>query len=285
MLKKRTWTSIFVLGVLVIAANDSEGQAITRTNGGHASAYNADKSHINFEVASIKRSDPKQEIQILNALLTYPGGRMVARGATLEYLLTEAYSLQRFQLVGGPSWLHETRFEIEAKPPADVAARFINVPNPKNPPPDELRQMLCNLLTERFRLKLHFEQSEGNIYELVRGRGPLHLNPSKDKNEYPWAGSLEGGNPNGDGLRGMNISMSNLASRVSFWLSTPVVDHTGLSGAYDFQVVLGSDEDASNFGVQNSILESVKELGLELKKSKGLVQRLVVVQASLPTDN
>ena len=236
-------------------------------------------------MASIKNSDPKQRIQILNALLTYPGGRIVARGATLKFLFMEAYNLQSFQIAGGPRWINETQFEIEAKPPAEVASRFAEVLNPKNPPPDELRQMLRNLLTKRFQVKLHFEQSEGQIYELVRGRGPLRLNPSKDRNEYPWAGSVEGGSPNGDGLRGTNISMSNLASRLSSWFSTPVVDHTGLSDSYDFQVVLDSGEDVSNFDVQSDILKSVKELGLQLKKSKGLVQRLVVDQASLPTEN
>jgi uncharacterized protein (TIGR03435 family) len=165
-----------------------------------------------------------------------------------------------------------------------MASEFTNISNSKTPP-DKVRLMLRNLLTDRFQLDVHFEQSEGRIYELVRGRGPLRLSPSKDKNEYPWAGSVEGGAPNGDGLRGTNISMPGLASRLSSWFSFTVVDHTGLSGSYDFQATFSSDEHASPLDVQNSILESVKELGLELRKSVGVIQKLVVARASLPSEN
>jgi uncharacterized protein (TIGR03435 family) len=282
VLKKTTCASLLMASFFAITARYSVGQATQPENSGK-SASSAGASNAEFEVASVKQSDSKQ--QIINALLTYPGGRIEARGATLKYLLMEAYNLQSYQITGGPGWINQTRFEIEAKPPADVASRFTEVPNPKNPPPDEVRQMLRNLLTERFQVKVHFEQTEGQTYELVRGSGPLRLNPPKDTNEYPWAGSVEGGLPGGDGLRGTNIPMSNLASRMSSWFSTPVVDHTGLSGSYDFEVKLDSGEDASNFEVQNNILESVKQLGLQLKKSKGLIPRLVIDEASLPTEN
>lgn len=267
-----------LLSFFTAAANTSSGQAVMVSP-------LVDSATSNFEVVSVKRSDPKQEIQILNALLTYPGGRIVARGATLEFLIMEAFSMQSFQIVGGPRWMREARFEIEAKPPSKVAAKYARVPSPKFPPPDELRQMLRNLLIERFQLKLRFDQSEGQLYELDKGHGRLHLTPSKDINEYPWAGSLEGGSPNGDGLSGKNISMSGLASRISSWLSTPVVDKTSLSGAYDFEVVVDDDKDSSALDVQNNVLESIKELGLDLKKGKGLIPRLVIEQASLPTAN
>jgi len=197
----------------------------------------------------------------------------------------EAYNLPLAQIVGGPSWIHKTRFDIEAKPPADVASRYVHPRNPKNPPPDEIRRMLCNLLTHRFQLKLHFEQREGKVYVLARGRGSLHLNPSKDENAFPWAGGVDGGLPEDNGLRGENISMSNLASRLSQWLSKPVVDQTGLTGSYDFLVVLNPNEIKSELVLGDNLFESLKELGLQLKTSTGMIQTLVIDQASFPSDN
>jgi uncharacterized protein (TIGR03435 family) len=67
----------------------------------------------------------------------------------------------------------------------------------------------------------------------------------------------------------------------------PVVDRTNLSGSYDFEVLVdeGPDDASSELGAHNGLFESLKELGLQLKKSTGLVQTLAVDQASLPDDN
>jgi uncharacterized protein (TIGR03435 family) len=60
-----------------------------------------------------------------------------------------------------------------------------------------------------------------------------------------------------------------------------------LSGAYDFEVVVHTSPDdvSSELGVNDNLFESLKELGLQLKQSTGLIQTLVIDQASLPTPN
>ena len=70
-----------------------------------------------------------------------PGGYR-AVNAPLRLLIRDAYALQGFQLVGGPSWLDSERFDILAKAEG-------------NPTPDQERLMLRTLLAERFALSVH----------------------------------------------------------------------------------------------------------------------------------
>jgi uncharacterized protein (TIGR03435 family) len=277
---RNLWTSVLLSCVPVIAIGIPALQAVAQSSPHESSTPVSAAPNANFEVASIKESGPQQHI--LNALLMYPGARVLALGATLRFLLMEAYNLPPQQIVGGPAWIDKTRFDIEAKPPAGVASRYTAPRNSKNPPPDEIRQMLQNLLAERFQLKVHVQQSEGKVYELVRSGRPLHLSPPKDKNAFPWAGGTEGG-PDGTGLRGINESMPDLAYRLSDSLHTPVVDRTGLSGSYDFLAVDDSDE--SGLGLSDGISQSLRQLGLKLKKSTGIVQTLVIDRVSLPSGN
>ena len=67
-----------------------------------------------FEVVSVKPFNPPGEI----SFRTYPGGRIVAHGITLEDLIEVVLDVQSFQITGGPGWMKSYRFEIEAKPPA-----------------------------------------------------------------------------------------------------------------------------------------------------------------------
>jgi len=281
MLRKLLWTSVLVSCSLLIVICGPALQAVAQSGLPGSSAPLSAAQNTNFEVASLKVTGPKQPV--INALLTYPGARVVALGSTLRYLLMEAYNLPPAQIVGGPPWTDKTRFDIEAKPPADVASLYTAQRNPKDSPPQEIRQMLQNLLAERFHLKVHDQQREGQIYELVRSGGPLRLGPPKDKDEYPWAGGVDGGAPDGTGLRGVNDSMPDLAYRLSEFMHTQVVDRTGLSGSYDFLAVHDSDE--SGLGLTDGISQSLRQLGLELRKTTGIVHSLVIDGASLPEND
>jgi hypothetical protein len=66
-----------------------------------------------FEVASIKRNPSGDMRASMQAL---PGGYR-AVNAPLRLLIRDAYALQGFQIVGGPSWLDSERYDIAAKIP------------------------------------------------------------------------------------------------------------------------------------------------------------------------
>ncbi len=164
-----------------------------------------------FEVASIKPSSPQGGRMEINGFHTYPGGRVVGRGCTLEYLVDVAFDIQSFQISGGPGWMHDERFEVEARPPASSLSAKANPLSAKSPPAQSSGQMLQALLAER-QIKFHREIKEGPVYLLLKGSMPLQLQPAKDqgKSDFSWVGSPSGGMIVGDGMAGQNISMSAL---------------------------------------------------------------------------
>jgi uncharacterized protein (TIGR03435 family) len=226
-----------------------------------------------FEVASVKPSDPQARIPA--GMFTYPGGRIVA-SCTLEYLIEQAFDVPPFQIAGGPGWMKNDRFDIEAKPPASSLSSKANPFNFKLPPNDEQRQMLQTLLEDRFQLKFHRENKEGLIYALTKGNKALKLQDSKNKEEYPWAGI-------GPGLVGTNISMPQFAKRLAAEFGRPVVDQTGLTGSFDFRFEYHSDDPHPD--PISSVITSIQELGLKLEASKGPVETIVIDHAEKPSEN
>jgi uncharacterized protein (TIGR03435 family) len=233
-----------------------------------------------FEVATVKPADLMAQDRLGRGLFTYPGGRIVANKCPLDYLIEQAFDIQRFQISGVPGWAHADPFDIEAKPPASSQSSHSNPNSPKLPPNAEQRQMLQALLVDRFHLKYTIENKEGPVYLLVKTNRELKLSEAKDKNEYPWAGSVAGGAISGDGLRGTNITMTQLAERLSAYMGRPVVDHTGLAGAYDFKFEYHGDNATND--LISTILTSVQALGLKLETGKGPVKTLVIQSVEKP---
>jgi uncharacterized protein (TIGR03435 family) len=95
-----------------------------------------------FEVASVRENtsgDGKMSFGI------QPGGRFTVVNLPLWDLIRQAYGLQRSQLVGGPDWMENARFDIVAKADGDI-------PRGGGPgaPPGPLNFMLQDLLEDRF---------------------------------------------------------------------------------------------------------------------------------------
>jgi uncharacterized protein (TIGR03435 family) len=232
-----------------------------------------------FEVASVKPAAGGE----WNGIYTYPGGRVECRGCWLQYLVQWAFDIQGFQLVGGPAWIAAERYDIVAKPPASSKSSKSNPPYSKAPLNEEQRQMLQSLLMDRFQLQYHRETRQGPVYLLVRGKKPLRMEDSKDKDGYPWSGGLGGGAIVGDGLAGTNESMADLAWRLSRYLGRPVLDRTGLPGSYDFRIEYQTDDPRPD--TISVIMTTVQDLGLKLEVSKGPIDSIVIDHAGKPSAN
>ena len=86
----------------------------------------------------------------------------------LRLLITQAYRLSGYQMVGAPSWIDSERFDIVAKAPEGSR-------------PDQTMLMLRGLLAERFKLKVHSETRETQVYALVLARSDGKLGPKLSK--------------------------------------------------------------------------------------------------------
>ena len=73
-----------------------------------------------FEVATIKPAAPNFDGHVH---INYPpGDRFSATNITLRALMQWAYAMPETQILGGPSWLSSTRFDIQAK--ADIGEQM-----------------------------------------------------------------------------------------------------------------------------------------------------------------
>ena len=234
-----------------------------------------------FEVASVKPSATNQ--RSINNMFTYPGGRIACSGCTLQYLAMEAFDAQPYQITGGPGWLSEDRFDVEAIPPASSEASKANPRLRKLPPNAEQRRMLQSLLADRFQLKWRREAKDGPVYFLLKTDKKLKLQEPADKDAYPWVGGPEGGAIMGGGIAATNASMPLLAARLSRYLEHPVIDKTGIDGAFDFRFEYHPDGGRPD--IISCILTSVEGLGLKLQAGRGPVETLIVEGASKPSVN
>lgn len=236
-----------------------------------------------FEVASVRPSNPNQGE--INGFYTYPGGRIVARSCNVLYLIMVAFNVQEFQISGGPDWIVLTRgdrFDVQAKPPESSLSARWKTSSPKIYPGKEERQMLQALLADRFQFRFHRGTKEGAIFILARGSKELKLTPPKDTNSFPWAGGISGGWFAG-GMRGENISMLQLAERLSGFLRRPVLDQTGIDGSFDFEFPTGTDENDSD--IPAFLVSAMKGIGLSLKPSRGPVETIFIDHIERPSPN
>src|SRR6185295_5099143 len=95
--------------------------------------------------------------------------RFNAENLTLKMLITNAYRVREFQVLGGPNWITSDRWNVEAK------AEEGSIPPPPPGPPDPtamtpMSLMLQSLVEDRFQLRIHRETREQPIYTLVVGK-------------------------------------------------------------------------------------------------------------------
>lgn len=97
----------------------------------HPSAGEQGNGSPAFEVASIKPTTAESPLG--RGVFTFPGGRVVANGCTLEKLIEEAFRVDPYQVSGGPRWIRDDRYDVEAKPPESSGVSKLNPASAKTP--------------------------------------------------------------------------------------------------------------------------------------------------------
>jgi uncharacterized protein (TIGR03435 family) len=228
-----------------------------------------------FEVADVKASKYTGQDA---GKARISGGRLDLPYVTLKNLITNAYDVQEDMITGGPAWLDSDHFDIVAKAAADT-------------PPATLRLMLQPFLAERFHLVIHREDKPMPVYAMVTGKAGPKLQPATGgPQRCTW------NNP-GSGMiqrECHNMTMEELASAMPKWgmagkVDLPVVDLTGIKGAYDFRlewsVPRAEAADTSDLS-SSTIFDAMAQIGLKLERRKRPVSVIVIDRVErVPTGN
>jgi uncharacterized protein (TIGR03435 family) len=141
----------------------------------------------------------------------------------------------------------------------------------------EQRLMLQSLLASRFGMVAHRETKELPCYELVLGTDGPKLHATADRTLAPRI------YPNASGIRAESISMKGFADLLSPKTDRPVLDKTGLSGAFDLTLKWSADPSTEP---GPSLFTAVQEqLGLKLQATKAPIEALVVDRINRPNQN
>jgi uncharacterized protein (TIGR03435 family) len=205
----------------------------------------------------------------------------------LEQMLCSAWDLKPYQIEGLTGWMKSSTFDLTAKVSGDNVAAYNKLNTAQR------RQMLQNLLSERFHLKVHTETRTLPLYDLVVDKSGSKLMPttvlipSSPEEEKAHPEKYKGSSTSmGPGMfEGTAIPVRSLASQLANAVSKPVHDATGLTGSYDIKLHYRPDDAPSTGDASDapSIFSALQEqLGLKLVPTKGLVEILVVDAAQKP---
>jgi uncharacterized protein (TIGR03435 family) len=238
-------------------------------------------SQQDFEVASIKRSEPGNARGSTFEFL--PGGGLRIANGTLRAILETAYDVREFQILGGPGWVNSERYDILARS-ADSLANGAGTPNDVK----AIRLRLQALLRQRFNLDVHRETRELPEYLLEVAKKGAKLIPGDASN---GANNARTGIQRSCGqMIGTNATMANLSLMLARQLDRPVLDRTGLTGKYNFQFAWTPDTGPCSGSPESSNAPSIftaleETLGLRLESIKGPVDSLIIDHADRPSEN
>jgi uncharacterized protein (TIGR03435 family) len=188
--------------------------------------YNPDEKHFNIDVD--------------------PSGRVSIQHASLLTLIYQSYDIAPNNIMNQPKWLNSDLWDIVGKAALEPA------PGPAMPgagpvlDEDEVKEMIRSLLADRFKLVAHRDTTTRTtqIYALVAANPRMKKADPANHPSCDEGPGTDGKDPRLDNpllnrlVTCHNMTMAELASRLNNiaggYVPDPVIDTTGLEGAYDF---------------------------------------------------
>lgn len=233
-----------------------------------------------YEVAVIKPSHAEGD-SVNRMIKPLPGGNgYMAQNFPVRLMIALMYKVPLRQVEGGPKWLDEEYFDVEA---------HADRPHSK----EELQAMYRNLLADRFSLRMHTVSREGKVFSLR-----LDGDPGKLQSNTTGPGMNIPITPAGVGeYIGHGVSMQYLCWFLGQQVQNtgrPVLDQTGLTGTFDFKLsfvpegIANGDLDRlpEKLREKPSLANALREqLGLRLVPENGPVQYFVIDSVQRPSAN
>jgi uncharacterized protein (TIGR03435 family) len=257
---------------------------------------------------------PKYEFEVISIKPTQTRGTSFVSGFTADgyranhdtimRIIVQAFGVPVYSITGVPPWLSEGFYDVEAKMD-EATAEAMKAMSPDQRK-DAQQQMLQAMLADRLALKTHSETMDGSVYFLTTVNRGAKLQAADLGKAVQLAGP-DGGNVSGviavgrgsEGGRRFNATSVNMAYFVRVLtneLRKPVIDNTGLAGAYDFTLefapehappAVSNDPGAppSEPGAASIFTAIQQQLGLKLEAGRGPVQIFVIDHIERPSGN
>ncbi len=225
-------------------------------------------------------------------------------GRPLRLYIQNAFGIESTstQRLIGPDWIDKKAWVVVGKPPAALQESMQKMKNDDQTM--VYRRMQQSLLADRFKLKMHFETREMQIFELVPAKGGVKLKLAENQDVDGAAAMGPQGQLTQLKARSspMRYILAMLSTDADFG-GVPVVDKTELTGKYDLTLewlpsylprlgVPGTmmqpwtpGPPPSADAVGPSLSAALEEVGLKLVRSKGPVEVVVIDHVEMPSEN
>ena len=261
----------------------------------------SDQKSLAFDVASIKLNSSGS---VAKEIGPAPDGRFHATNSPPRDLIAFGYGISQdsaaVRIVSAPRWADDERYDVNAK----VTGTWT---------PEQMREMVRAMLTDRFGLVAHRETREMPIYSLVvasatstglrrsqvdqsacdarraaiRRREPV---PPPVPSAAPICGS---GRTIPGMITGVGFSIESLSASLGRFVDRVVANNTRLTGLWDFELRWAPEQlpnvapGAPPVNVDPngpSIFTALQEqLGLKLESTRGPIDILVIDHVARPT--
>lgn len=278
------------MGIFASIAQDLQSQTAQLSTSAKAPPNSATAEMPHYDVVSIRPVDMTKDTSGVG--LVFHPGQFWGFQVTPSMLIWAATGITDLHRIKGlPDWASKIKYTIDAKVTGDEA-KSLSLDNRTK------QALLLSILTSRFQYSGHYERAESPVLALVVANGGVkHMTPHTAGFTSPsgscWSGESRPGYRKAEGCR-----MADLVANLDVVDDRQVLNQTGLTGRYDFE--LHFDSLATSFLVNGwttpvthdpnaewpSIYEALQEqLGLKLKPTKAELPVLVVDHLEFPTEN
>ena len=243
---------------------------------------------VEFEVGEIKLTRPDEP----GGFHLFPSGRFEMKGFPMIILMATAWDIDwdhtDQMMANVPKWTASKQFDVLAK--TDPSSE----PTGSGYIDDDLRFMLRSLLIERFKMVTHNEDRPISAYALTAAKPKLKKADPSNRAGCKEAGVVANdprdANPKLSRLvTCQNVTLAQFAQQlqplVPDEFANPVVDDTGMKGAYDFTLSFSRSGDLRTGDAAHpsdpsggiSIFDAInKQLGLKLELRKRMIPIVVI---------
>lgn len=238
-------------------------------------AQSQSRQKLTFEIASIKEWQPKQPLPAIAMGIRFSTGRVYAPCSDLWSIVRYAYHLALAAPINGlPNWARAlcgpNSFSIDATMPDDTTE-------------DQARQMMQSLLEDRFKMRVHWEKKDMQVFILTIAPGGFKGAPYDPKTSKSVPFTCPEDDPGCGQVHG-TATIPQLANSLGFSAGRLIIDKTGLNGRYETNFMYASDRaEASSLPSLSTVLR--EKLGLLLKPQTAAIDVLVVDHVEKPSPN